>query len=202
MKLLRPFIIAGLLLCGLALPAEASLVRVCSPDRAGAALGPRPVTAPSGTVYNTNSRGCTLASQADALGLVSALGFVFDPPVAYVTAATTSTGFSPIRLPAGAYIDSITVREMSGSFVTGGLKFGTSAGGSQVAFWGSGQVVGGALAPTALVSIATGTITTIPDVSMLKRAFSSTVPQDIHFDTQGKFEAGSAVDIMIHYSFF
>ncbi|MEO6381976.1 MAG: hypothetical protein ABIO35_08260 [Nitrobacter sp.] len=168
--------------------AEAAFVRVCAADRAGAALGPRQITAPSGTSYSLDGRGCTLAANADALGLQSMLGFSIDPGVAFVTAASTSTAFSPMRVPAGAYLDSITVQEVSGGGIVGGLKFGTAAGGTQIATWGLGTLIG-------------ASYNHVPDVSMLKRAFSSTAPTDIHFDAVGNW-SGAAVNITIHYSYF
>lgn len=189
----RKILLAGALSLGIGAiiapqVAEAAFIRVCAPDRAGAPLGPRQVTAPSGTSYNIDGRGCGLVANADALGLQSSLGFIIDPGVAYVTRASTSTAFSPITIPIGAYIDSITVQEVSGAAIVGGLKFGTTAGGSDIATWG----------PATLLN---ASYNHVPDVSMLKRAFSSTAPQNVHFDAVGNWNQG-AVNITIHYSFF
>lgn len=165
-----------------AAPAEAAQIRVCAPIGVnGTSQGARAGVA-TGALYTRDARGCMLVSPLD-LGGFLAVGYKADPPV-LVGYQVTSNG-SIGQLPIGAYIDSITIQETSGATVTGGVNIGTTSAGTDVD-----------------QSIATAsTITTQPDTSIKKRAFSSTAPQSI-FVSAGSLWNSAAVNVTIHYSFF
>lgn len=165
-------------------PADAKLIRVCSP------IGPTGVGAGSfvakgsGTAYTRNSRGCMQISPVD-LGDALASGYLVDPPVSQVFQALTT---SSVTIPAAAYIDSITIQEDSGgSFAAGNaMKIGTTSGGTDIV---SGAVV------------AANSIVTVPDVSMKLRAFSATAPQQIFFNG-ASYSTGPRYTVTIHWSYF
>lgn len=181
--LLRSIFVVGLL-AGSIMAADAAKVQVCAPSRAGAVLGPSPIKArASGNTYTTDTRGCALVAGADVNDF-KAQGFITDPQVAY---ASQLTAAGSVVLPASAYIDSITIQETSGAAITGGWKIGTTAGGTDVV---AAAVVGA----NGLVSV--------PDVSMLKRVFSSTSPQTLFMGAVTNFTDGPAVNVTVHYSFF
>src|ERR1019366_64370 len=70
-------------------------------------------------------------------------------------------------LPPNAVLREIIVKETAGNAVTGGLKFGTTSGATDVA---------------AALAVGASAFAFLTDALMLKRTFSSTAPQQIFFD--------------------
>lgn len=176
------------LLAGLfaAQPADASQIRMCFGAPAANAAGPVSWKAPtSGTVYSFGNLGCGLV-QATDVGDAIANGFVANPPAFALAGLAGGTPNSVFFLPTGGYIDSIVIQETSGGTVTGGARIGTTSGGTDVI-------------STAVV--AASTIVPIPDVSMTKRTFSSTAPQQL-FIQCGNIATGGTCGVTIRYGFF
>lgn len=187
MKMVKSLIVAAAAIAALSFaetPVYAASARMCAPVRSGAAITSRVTNPNTSTSYNLDGRGCALMSPLDT-GYFAAQGFINDPRVliGYQVIKNTNIG----SLPAGAYIDSITVQETSGAAITGGIDIGTATGGQQI-------VAAGTCGASCLISI--------PDVSMLARVFSSTAPTAIWVQAHTNFTDAPAINVTIHYSFF
>ena len=90
---------------------------------------------------------------------------------------------SAITLPANALIDSIIVKNNTANAVTGGLKFGTTNGGVDIA---------------AALAVGANALVTITDAALLLRYFSATVAQQIFIDAVAAWNSAN-VDITIVY---
>jgi hypothetical protein len=164
-------------------PADAYTVKVCSPSRSGAALGPARITAgTSGTIYSTDARGCALISSAD-LGDFSALGYAVESPYKSVVAkALTSAG--TVVLPPSTFIQDIIVEEDSGAAPTG-VRIGTVANGSDV---------------LATSNVSASSIVIPEDDSKSTRAFSRTLPQTLYISAASF--GSSRLNVTILYGYF
>jgi hypothetical protein len=146
---------------------------------------------PSGTLYALNGQGCAFVANQDvssflAQGYTGGQNF-FSASLVGLTANTTTTN-SP-TLPAGAYIHNIVLAETAGTAVSGGVKIGTTAGGTDI-------VAAQAVAGNALV--------TITDASLLKRSFGTgpaPAVQQIFFGAVTAFSP-SVLNVSIMYSLF
>lgn len=177
--------LAGLL--SLHPPADASSIRVCSSIPAGAAPGPAQVKAPtSGNLYSTNSRGCVLIPASD-LGDFNSMGYIPNGELqSLVVTGITAQNFSSIILPASAYIREIIVQNTTANAVTGGIKVGTTAGGTDVV--------------TALTCGAS-CLTFVADSALSKRVFSATATQALSIDAVTGWNSAS-VNVTVIYGFF
>jgi hypothetical protein len=175
--------ITAVVLAFAAIPANASSLRVCQDIGYNGTPTAQFKARTSGNLYTLSGRGCTVAKFSDMADFLAA-GFRSDPPVAYVNQATAAAS---VTIPAGAYIDSITVQETSGAAATGGFKIGTTAGGTDV---------------VAAAVVGASSIVTITDVSLLKRAFSATAPQTLFMGSVTNFTDGPAFNVTIKYSYF
>lgn len=180
------FALAAALAVGLlaALPAEAAVVNMCGPTSAGTAPGPRQWTAPSGTTYGLNNQGCVNIAPADVAGALAA-GFTLRSQL-YAVVANALVAAGTVTLPPGTYIDRIIVQETSGGAVTGGIKIGTAAAGTQVA--------------AALICGASCLVWT-PDASISTRIFANTAPQTLFIDAVSSF-ASSRVNVTVIYGYW
>lgn len=188
--LLGTLFVAALSLASI--PAEAASAWLCQPGAGSSrTIGGTGSNVPSGTLYTTNGRGCALIAAGDVAYFASQ-GWSQNQELASVFAtnlyATTGQD-SSIVLPTATYIAQVVIREKSGGAMTGaGLRIGTTSGGSDV-------IAGAAVGASALV--------TVPDVSMLKRAFSATAAQQLFIShvAAGGF-ASSQVDVTVVYGYF
>lgn len=167
-------------------PADAAQINVCKPAASGTAPGPgRWTAAASGTSYTTNNAGCVLISPTD-LPDAQADGFVLRSQlfsaVAYRFVAATS-----IVIPAGTYIDRVIVQETSGGAITGGLKVGTTSGGTDV---------------LAAVTCAASCLTWVPDVSFGTRIFASTAPTTLFMAAVTNFNSGPQITVTVVYGYW
>lgn len=122
-------------------PAHAAQAYMCQGDVSGASTGARQIggvnsQVPSQTLYTLNSNACALIQQAD-IGYFAALGFSpgtsQGPPIIVTTGVLTgTTDFVVGVLPAGAYIQSITVVNATANAVTGGISVGSTANGTDI----------------------------------------------------------------------
>ena len=119
-------------------PAEAiSTVKMCRGGPGSAQTGPfsiTPQTSPAGTTYFANGMGCVFVLPNDVAWFLSQ-GFIVDSTGGQVAVGplvgniTTPT----VTLPPQSYIDNIVVNnEGAGSVTLGGIKIGTTSGGSNV----------------------------------------------------------------------
>lgn len=185
MKMLRNFgIAAALALIAFAVPAQAASVVLCSPTTTTSGGSKRVVNPNTSNAYTLSSVGCALIAAAD-VGYFQSQGYSLDTPMRSMTIAGQTAAFT-MTLPAGAIIRDIIAQETSGASVTGGLKIGTTAGGTDVAT--------GMLLPASTVIIT-------PEVSMSKRVFSATAPQTLFVGAVSSFNS-SAVNLTVVYEFF
>jgi hypothetical protein len=172
-------------------PAYAASVTLCEFDQASKASGPRRVVNPNtGDAYVTNGQGCALILYSD-VGYFQSQGWTLGTPyIAQSNQGNVQTGGLTFVLPAGTIIRDIIWQEVSNVTPTGGIRMGTTSGGSQV-------VAGFALAASSLVST--------PEVSMLERVFPTTTsiltPTTLYVTPVTSW-AGSAVDVTVIYGYF
>lgn len=166
-------------------PADAAQIALCRGAAAGASPGPGRWTAPaSGTTYTVNNIGCVLISPVD-LGDALAGGFTLRAQIfAVVANAISAAAANAVTLPGGTYIDRIIIQETSGASITGGIKIGTTSGGTQVA---------------AALICASGCLTWVPDASISTRIFSANTP--LFIDAVSAFNSGR-VNITIMYGYY
>ncbi len=164
-----------------AAPAEAAQVAVCRGAAAGTAPGPGRWTAPaSGTTYTIDPVGCTFVNFAD---VADALATGFTRRSQLFAAIVRLSAAGTLVLPAGVYIDRIVIQEDSGSSVTGGLKVGTSSGGTQVA--------------SALIC-ASSCLTWVADASISTRIFASTAPQTLFIDAVSSWNSARVITTVVY----
>lgn len=169
-----------------AMPAQAANVVLCSP--VSDANGPRRVVNPNTTTaYTLNGVGCALIASAD-VGYFLSQGFAVDGPYRSMVVSGQTSAFS-LTLPAGAYIQSVILQETSGAAVTGGVKIGTTSGGTDV---------------VAAIVMPASSLAMTSDASFgaaQKRAFSATVPQTLFFGAVSSFN-GAALNATVVYTYF
>ena len=130
---------------------------------------------------------CPTACQQADVGFFLSQGFTPGSTLRAVSqTGIAAQSFGPLVLPPGAYIHDIVVQETSGASVTGGLKFGTTAGGTDIA--------------TGVVC-ASSCLTSVKDVSFSKRVLSTTAASTISVDAVSSFNS-AAVSVTILYSLF
>lgn len=94
----------------------------------------------------------------------------------------TQTAAASFFLPPSAYITGLMVQNKTANAITGGLKFGTTAGGVDI------------VAALAIAGSAFGFVT---DALMLKRFFSAAAAQQIFYDAVVSWNSASVqIDVM------
>lgn len=149
--------------------ASAAQLVMCAPDAVATATGARRILNPNTNVaYVLNSAGCAPIAIAD-IGYFSSQGFTTGPNlgsfVFQTGTATATTDFIVGTLPPGTYIQQIIAQNVTATAVTGGISFGTTANGTDIA--------------TALVCGAS-CLASVPNASINKQIFSASVSQAIH----------------------
>lgn len=171
-------------------PADATMIRVCAPSTASAALGPAQVKAPtSGNLYSTNSRGCALIASSD-LGDLQAAGYLpngeLQSMVVSTGVLTTTTSVQVASLPASAYIREIIVDNTTANAVTGGIDIGKTSGAADI---------------VSAKACAANCLTTVVDSAILLHVFSKTAQQAIW--VTGHTDGNSAnLNLTIIYGYF
>lgn len=89
-----------------------------------------------------------------------------------------------ISLPAGAYVTAIVIGNTTANAVTGGLKFGTTVGGTDI---------------VAAQAVAANSLGFVTDATLLKRIFSAIAPQTIYIDAVGAWNS-AVVNIQIIFT--
>lgn len=188
---MRRYFIAALAALGLMAfggsAAEAASIRVCAPSTASAALGPAQVKAQtSGNLYSTNARGCVLIPSSD-LGDFQSMGYAPNGELlSLVVTGITAQNFTSIVLPATTYLREIIVQNTTANAVTGGIKVGTTAGGTDV---------------VAALTCGANCLTFVADAALLKRTFSSTAAQALSIDAVTGWNSAS-VNVTVIYGYF
>lgn len=189
-RFLASLIVAAALCIGLSAPAFAASQYMCAPGRDGVAGGPGRWTAPtSGTIYGLNARGCAVIGSAD-IGDATAANFIVWAPYQSVvrTGVTSSASNNSVVIPAGAFIQDIIVQETSGSAVTGGVKIGSTNGGTDV---------------VSVLQMPASTVTMTSGTTLLKKVFSSTAPTTLYVDAVGNYNLiNSSINFTVVYGFF
>lgn len=171
--------------------AEAAFGQVlCAPDATAntrnRTIGGTGSAVPSGTLYVLNGQGCAFIGQAD-VGYFLSQGYNGGQnSFSIAQTGIIAQDFTSLTLPAGAYVNGIVIRETSGAAVTGGIKIGTTAGGTDV---------------VAAATCGSGCLISVTDVSLLKRVFSATATQKLSVDAVSSFN-GAALSITVLYSLF
>lgn len=187
-RLSRLLLAAALLapLAFLAPAADAAQVNACRAAAAGNAPGPGRWTAPaSGTTYSLGTGGCALLSPAD-LADALADGFAVRSQL-FAAVAYRFTAATSIVVPAGTYIDRVIIQETSGGAVTGGLKIGTTSGGTEVA---------------SSITCAASCLTWVPDVSLSTRIFAASAPQTLFMGAVTNFNSGPQITVTVMYGYW
>ena len=97
------------------------------------------------------------------------------------TAKVPASAAGSFSVPAGFYIDQVVVKETANHAITGGLKFGTTNGGTDV-----------------IIALAVGALglVKVTDAALLKSIFSLTANQTIYFDAVSSWNS-AVVDVYI-----
>jgi len=182
--------LAGLALVALtavlATPADAGTIVMCRPAAPGTAAGPSQFTAPgSSTTYAIDRAGCAPFLITD-VGDASANGFIQTGPVRAMILSGATAQAQVGTLPAGGYILGVVVNSESANAPTNGLKFGSTAGGT--------DIISGILS-TAF------TVTSATDASIAKRAFSPTQSTAVWVDAVTSWNSTRQI-VTVLYSFF
>lgn len=98
-----------------------------------------------------------------------------------LTAQTTAGSFV---IPPGAVLRDILVANTTANAITGGLKFGTTAGGVDV---------------VAALAVGASSLVFVTDALMLKRYFSTSLAQQIFFDTVTLWNSASVQIDILYY---
>lgn len=96
---------------------------------------------------------------------------------------TVQTAANSFFLPANAVIRDILVINTTANAITGGLKFGTTSGATDI---------------VAALAVGANATTFVADASLLKRYFSNSAVQQIFFDAVASWNSAS-VEIDIYY---
>ncbi len=187
---LSHLLLAALLALPLAVPisqpADAAQQYWCRSAAAGAAAGPGRWTAPaSGTTYSLNNAGCAFLAPADVPD-GQAAGFNVRSQI-FAAVANRFVAATSITIPGGTYIDRIIVQETSGGAITGGLKIGTTSGGTEVM---SGFVC------------AASCLTWAPDASISTRIFAATTPVTLFMGAGTNFNSGPQITVTVMYAYW
>ena len=118
-----------------------------------------------------------LAGTSIGNNVVSAAGLL---PKVIKTLAANGT----ISVPAGHCIDFIAVNETNGADVTGGLRFGTTGGGTDI---------------VAAFACAANSLNVIADSSILKRVFSVSAAQTVFIEAVVAWN-GASVNVYVTFS--
>lgn len=170
-------------------PADAAAQVLCRPHPASGRPGPARVTAASGTAYNLDNRGCAVIAAADTAHFLNQ-GYLPGPLLeslaqSGLTAASSPSPFE-FNLPAGTFIQHIIVNNTTANAVTGGIKFGTTAGATDV---------------VSALTCGASCLTFVADSALAKRVFSSTASQKIFVNAVTSLNNAS-LDITIVYGRF
>lgn len=87
-------------------------------------------------------------------------------------------------LPAGGLIDIIRVKNTTANAITGGLKFGTTSGATDV---------------VVALAVAGSSVVTITDAALLLKSFSDTVTQQIFYDAVVAWNSASVQIDVIYF---
>jgi len=107
----------------------------------------------------------------------------YNPILRRVSALGISAANSSLSIPANAVIHSITVVNKTANAITGGLKFGTTNGGTDV---------------VAALTVGSSALAPVLDAALLLRMFSTTLTQNLYVDAVVAWNSAS-VDIHITY---
>lgn len=89
------------------------------------------------------------------------------PPILNVLSLKNAAAAGNLFLPANAVVREVIVRNTTANAITGGLKFGTTSGGTDVA---------------AALAVGANSIALLTDALLLKRSFTQAATQQIFFD--------------------
>lgn len=138
------------------------------PTMSGGTLLGNPTSSITSPVVVTPSADFTFSGTSFAVSggsmVKSNSGFVWN--IQRLTAITDGT--SGLSVPAGYFIDNISIQNITGNIITGGLKIGTTTGGVDV---------------LAAVAVGANSFLKIPDASLLKTGFSVTVATPLFVQT-------------------
>lgn len=185
-RLRNTFIAGALLALGLASAADAASLIVCQPGRPGVTPGPGQFkAAASGNLYTLDARGCTVAAYTD-IGDFNAAGFIQNGAERAIIVSGVTAQAQIGTLPASAVIRHIIAQETSGHAVTGGLKWGSTAGGT--------DIVSG-------MNVASSGYTVATDASIAKRIFGSSTAAALWVDAVTAWNSAN-VTVTVIYSYF
>lgn len=97
---------------------------------------------------------------------------------------TAQTAANNLALPAGSFIREIRIKNTTANAITGGLKFGSTSGGTDVV---TAQAVGASA------------IVFVTDATLLKRSFSDSAIQQIFFDAVTSWNSASVQIDVLYY---
>lgn len=167
--------------------AEASTQRMCISPSAGTAAGPGRWVAPgSSTAYSVDTRGCALVAAADQADARSAGFRSEDVGKSIVVTGITAQDFSSITLPPSAYIRAIVVQNTTANAVTGGVKIGTTAGGTDV---------------VSALTCGANCLVHVTDSALSKRVFSTTASQNLSIDAVTGWNSAN-LTVTVIYGYF
>lgn len=168
-------------------PADAAYIVMCLANRPTVAPGPGRYTATaSGNVYQLDREGCAPMLATDVQE-ASANGFVQTGSLRAIILSGASAQAQVGILPPSAYILAVAVQNQGATAPLGGLKFGTTAGGTDVI--------------TGINASGNNTITVSSDTSLAKRAFNSTGATNLWVDSNGGWNSAKVI-ITVLYTFF
>lgn len=121
-------------------------------------------TGPAGAAGSTGSTGATGA--AGAQGIQGATGAA-DTTASIITALAV-TGNTTVSIPAGNIIQDLVIQNTTGNAVTGGIKIGTTNGGTDVVL---------------ALAVGANSLQTVLDAALLKRVFSMSGATTLYIQT-------------------
>lgn len=104
-------------------------------------------------------------------------------PINKIKLTGVTAANSAISIPANGLVDYIIVNSTNANAITGGLKFGTTAGAIDVC---------------AAMAVAGNSLTYVTDALLLKRIFSTSASQQLFFDAVTLWN-GASVDVTVVY---
>lgn len=140
MKLRHLLVAAAALVALWTAPLQAAQVFMCQGDVSGASTGARTIggtnsAVPSQTLYSLNSAGCALIQLAD-IGYFQSQGYTqnsSEQSIVFQTGVQTGTTDLVVgALPAGAYLKSVLVNNLTANAVTGNISVGSTANGTDI----------------------------------------------------------------------
>lgn len=104
-------------------------------------------------------------------------------PIVNKLQAFSATSSGSLTLPINGYIRDIIIRNKTANAITGGLKFGTTAGATDVVI---------------ALTVGASALTFVTDAAILLRYFSASATQGIFYDAVAAWNSAS-VDITLVY---